>query len=664
MKRSLRSHRSYRTRLHALLATACLVITALSGSLTRAAEANLPGLQHATALDIDGEVHRILKRDDEKLVALVFMTTECPLCREYVPELNRISRALPGDRVAFYGVLADPALQRTAAAEFCDEFAIEFPLLFDASAEIATALNPRRVPEAFLLDQQGNVLYRGRINDLYADVNQKRQAARTHDFREAIDAAVAGEEIAAAETEPVGCLFEYRRPTDQRHEVTFTRDIAPILFAHCAECHRPGEVAPFSLLTYEDAAKRASFLAEVTATGLMPPWQALEGHGEFLGERRLTPTAKSLFQAWAAAGAPEGDPADLPPTPQFSDGWHLGEPDLVLTAPDSVTVPADGPDIFQHWIIPIDIPEDKSLVAFEFRPGNSAVVHHAVLVMDQMGAGRAKDAETPEPGYQTFGSIGVPAGGILGVWTPGMTPRYFPDELGLTIPIKTDLIMQLHLHPSGKEESDQSSLGLYFADKPTPRRVARAPFVVGTILIDIAAGEKRHEVTSSVTLPADVELISLLPHMHLIGHEMKITATLPDGSEQSLIWIDDWNFYWQDNYVFREPVKLPAGTRLDVLSAYDNSADNPSNPSHPPERVLFGNDSNDEMCFGIFQVVAQTPADEQKLNMALLQSFMKQWTSSDIDPAIRQHIADEAAKLFGGSPEQFNQLLSPFGGSD
>jgi Copper type II ascorbate-dependent monooxygenase, C-terminal domain len=330
---------------------------------------------------------------------------------------------------------------------------------------------------------------------------------------------------------------------------------------------------------------------------------------------------------------------------------------LERTVEAPFTVPAGGEDVFQHYVIPLDLPEDKTLVGFEFRPGSPAVVHHAILFLDNSGRGREKDAETPEPGYTTFGSIGIPTSGLIGVWTPGMTPRFYPQGAGLPISKNTDVVLQLHMHPSGKEEADQSSIALYFADKPPQRLMSRSPFVVGSIMIDIPAGEPEYTVRSSITLPTDVTLISLLPHMHLIGKEMKLTATLPDGKEQSLMWIKDWNFYWQDNYVYRDPVRLPSGTKLDVYCRYDNSADNSLNPSDPPQRVFFGNGSTDEMCFGIFQLIVDDPKEDRLLRGALASAFFRDWQSADLDDIAREHIMDEAAKLFGGGRGRFQQLL-------
>jgi hypothetical protein len=267
--------------------------------------------------------------------------------------------------------------------------------------------------------------------------------------------------------------------------------------------------------------------------------------------------------------------------------------------------------------------------------------------LDTSGRGRAKDEETPEPGYVTFGSIGVPTAGIVGVWTPGMTPRFFPEGMAMDVPAGADLIMQLHIHPTGKQETDQSTVGFYFSDKPPTRRVARMPLILGSLIVDIPAGKASHELVSSVTLPTDVTLVSVLPHLHLLGKEMRVTATLPDGKQKELVWIKDWNFYWQDNYLYKKPLRLPEGTKLDVYASYDNSADNPFNPTSPPKRVLFGNGSTDEMCFAIFQFVVDDPDGQRKMQLGLRDTFMREWFLAKLDPEARNHIAQEMMKLFG-----------------
>jgi hypothetical protein len=334
-----------------------------------------------------------------------------------------------------------------------------------------------------------------------------------------------------------------------------------------------------------------------------------------------------------------------------------------LESPDEVTIPADGDDTFQHFVVPIELSEDKTLIGFEFQPGNPAVVHHAVVFYDTMGAARKRDARTPEPGYRTFGSPGIPVTGVVGVWAPGMTPRYLPEDIGYRLPRRADLLLQIHLHPSGKVEKDRSRIGLYFAKASAgrPRSMSRVPLVLGTLMIDVPAGESSYRLASEITLPESVTLTSVLPHMHLIGKEMKVTAYPPRGEAIPLLWIQDWNFYWQDNYVYREPVTLPAGTRVAIEGIYDNSAGNPHNPSRPPRRVLFGNDSDEEMFLAVFQTVAHSAEGEKAIAAALVNGFRDDWQRPSVKPDARPRIVTEAIEFLGGGEVLLKMLLQPKG---
>jgi hypothetical protein len=603
-------------------------------------------LSELKMLDVQGSRH-VLSATEVRGTAFVFLSTDCPISRQYVPELNRLSKSAAQKKLAFYGVISDSATSRADAAKFVDQFHVDFPVLFDASRELATLFEPSHVPEAFVVDGQGAVQYRGRIDDVYADVDKRRAEPAHRDLSDALDAIAEGKPVSTPRTEVIGCPFEAPKENAKSPKVTYARDIAPILFAHCAECHRPGEVAPFSLLTYQDAAKRAKGLARVTERRLMPPWRADVHYGQFLDERRLTEREIAMVKSWADAGAPEGNAADLPPQPKFPSGWRLGTPDLVVSVPVRYSVPADGPDIFQHFVLPLNLVKDETVVAFEFRPDNPAVVHHAIVAIDTRGGARARDAQTPEPGWRTSGSIDASITGILGVWTPGMTPRFYPEDVGVALDQSADVVVQLHLHPTGKVETDQSKIALYFAKKPTKKVISRAPLLLGTLVIEIPPGESRYRTGSSVTLPVDCTLNSVFPHMHLIGKEMKITAKLPDKSVKPLIWIKDWNFYWQDAYVYREPVKLPKGTRVTIEAVYDNTASNPFNPHRPPKRVLFGNDTTDEMCFALFQTVADGKGGQRRMGGSMLRQFLEEWQNGKLSPDARTKIFAEAMKLFG-----------------
>src|SRR5262245_51647275 len=245
---------------------------------------------------------------------------------------------------------------------------------------------------------------------------------------------------------------------------TFTRDVAPILFKNCVTCHRPGEVAPFPLLTYADTQKRAALIKRVTASRFMPPWKPVEGHGEFRDARRLTAGEVGVLRRWADAGAPEGDPKLLPPAPKFVEGWQLGKPDVIVTMPKSYTAPAEGADIYRNFVIPFQVPEGKYVRAVEFRPSNRRVVHHAILAFDATGTMRARDGKDGAPGFTQSNIPGLVLPGSLGFWVPGKDSRPLPEGVALRWPKGADLVLQLHVHPSGKEEVERSSIAFYFTD--------------------------------------------------------------------------------------------------------------------------------------------------------------------------------------------------------
>ena len=398
----------------------------------------------------------------------------------------------------------------------------------------------------------------------------------------------------------------------QADPLTFTRDIAPILFDECAACHRPGGVGPFSVLTYQDVRPRARELVAATTSRSMPPWKPAPSYGEFSGERRLTGDEIARIQRWVEEGAIEGDPSDLPPPPAWPDGWQLGEPDLVVTMPEPFAVPADGADIYRNFSMPIPVAEGQYVRAVEFRPGNGGVVHHARIMMDRTGASRKLEAADREPGYDGMLLDGAefPDGHFLG-WAAGKMPSIGPDDLAWSLEPGTDLVLQTHLLPSGRPEALQASFGFFFSDTPPTR--APVVLVLDSRTIDIPAGEPEHVVEATYTLPVDVDALRVSPHAHYLGKDMRAFATLPDGTTRPLIHVPDWDFDWQDDYEFVAPVHLPRGTTLVMRYVYDNSAENARNPSTPPRRVVFGPRSSDEMAQLMLQVLPSDPADRTAL---------------------------------------------------
>ncbi len=380
---------------------------------------------------------------------------------------------------------------------------------------------------------------------------------------------------------------------DSSSQVTFNKDIAPLVFSLCAHCHRPGEVAPFSLLSYHDVSKRAEQILDLVERGTMPPWRPKTGYGEFGNGRRLTPAEIDTVRQWVKGGAVEGRAVDLPKPPKFSSDWHLGKPDLIVTMPEPFTVPAEGRDVYLNVVLPFNVPEGKYIKAAEFRPGNRRVVHHAVLFYDTSGKARKLDDENHSMGFLAGTPPGQFLPGTLSIWTPGRFSAPLSEGLSMPWPKNADLVLNLHLHPSGKSETEQSTVGFYFTDEPPRRSLVDVTLIDRKI--DIAPGDKGFRTKDSCTLPIDLDALSIFPHMHMIGKEIKLTAEYPDGKTQVLFWIDDWNFNWQDLYQYAQPVHLPKGTKLTFEGVHDNSADNPFNPRTPPVRVRWGEQTFDEM---------------------------------------------------------------------
>lgn len=377
--------------------------------------------------------------------------------------------------------------------------------------------------------------------------------------------------------------------------VTYAKDIAPILYQNCASCHRAGEIGPFALMSYADAKKRAAQLASVTESRFMPPWHA-ESHGEFRDERKLTPEQIATIKEWVAAGSPQGSAAALPPPPKFPQGWSLGQPDLVLEPSKSYTLAAEGGDVYRCFVIPGGQTEDRYVSAMEVRPGNAKVVHHVIAYLDVSGKAKQKEAQNTDgqPGYTSYGGIGTAPAGTLGGWAPGNLPRFLPDGVGTLLPKGADIVLQVHYHRSGKPETDQTRMGIYFCKKPVEKRLRILP-VAG--LLAIPAGDANYTVQGfPMNIPSDATILGVMPHMHLLGKEMTVTATLPDSTTKTLVHVPNYDFNWQTTYMYKEPVKVAQGTRLGLTAHYDNSTSNPRNPNSPPKKVGWGEQTTDEMC--------------------------------------------------------------------
>ncbi len=400
--------------------------------------------------------------------------------------------------------------------------------------------------------------------------------------------------------------------------VTFAEHVAPILYQNCTRCHRPGEAAPFALITYQDARKRAKQIAEVTGNRFMPPWHADFGYEEFANERRLTAEQINVLGAWHVQGAKEGDPAKTPAVPKFPEGWQLGKPDLVLTMPEAFEVPAEGRDIYWNFVLPLNLPEDKYVRAIEFRPQARSVVHHSLFYHDTSGVARTFDARDPKPGYNGMNRSNRQFD-LLGGWAVGGEALMLPPELAFHFPTNSDLVLQTHFHPSGKREVESSHVGIYFADRPPTRKFTtiQLPPAFGRISgLDIPAGTTNYTIRDSLVTPIDLEAFAVTPHAHYLGKTFLLTATLPDGKTRTLLRISDWDFNWQEDCAFKHRIPLPKGTRLDATITYDNSSTNPRNPTSPPKRVKWGPMSTDEMAAVTLNVIPARDAELAQLKEA------------------------------------------------
>ncbi len=387
---------------------------------------------------------------------------------------------------------------------------------------------------------------------------------------------------------------EAPQATATSEKLTFTKDIAPILFENCTPCHNPGGIGPFPFLTYDDVRERAFQIAFVTGTRYMPPWLPSPGYVDYHDERGLTGMEIARIKQWVNDGSVEGDPADLPQVPVFPTGWQLGEPDAILTLKENYTLPAGGTDVFRNFVISNIVEEDRWVRAIEFHPGNSKTVHHATIEIDRTRASRRLDDEDSISGFDGMDSVGAqpPDGQFVG-WVPGRIPTIGDESTTWLLPADGDMILQLHMLPTAKPEPIRPTIGLYFTEQ-APRYVP-VMMRLGSRTIEVPAGEANYRIHDHFRLPVAVRLTALAPHAHYISRNMFAWATLPDGEKRWLLNIDDWDFNWQDDYRFETAMELPAGTVLSMEYSFDNSAGNPQNPYTPPERISFGPNTYDEM---------------------------------------------------------------------
>lgn len=394
----------------------------------------------------------------------------------------------------------------------------------------------------------------------------------------------------------------------------FAHDVAPILHRACSPCHHPGETGPFPLLSYADAKKRAAQIAAVTRSRYMPPWPPAPGYGDFEGERRLTDEEIRTLTDWATAGAPQGPETAIPEPPRFPSDWQLGNPDLILEAPAAFHVPASGPDVYWNFVLKPAMPSARYVRAIEIRPGDRKLVHHANALVDRTGSAHLRET-APGQGFpgmdlEIMRTPFDPPGHFL-FWKPGSVPHEEPPGLVWRLNPSDELVLNVHLHPSGKPEELRPAVGLYFTDQP-PTRFPLLVQLENNHALDIPTGVRDFLVKDDFRLPLDADALAVYPHAHCLGKRLDAYATLPDGSRKWLIRIPDWNRDWEAVYYYREPVFLPKGTVISLRYHYDNSAANVRNPNQPPRRVKAGNQATDEMAELWLELLPRGPGDRRR----------------------------------------------------
>jgi peroxiredoxin len=518
---------------------------------------------------------------DKRAIAVVFLGAECPLAKLYGSRLQEMADRYADDDVQFVGINSNRQDSLEEIGYYARKCRIDFPLLKDPGNRVADQFGAVRTPEAFVLDGDRVVRYWGRIDDQFG-VGYSRGKQTVSELARALDEVLAGKAVSTPVTEAVGCYIGRVRKTPPSGEVTFTKHIAPILNANCVRCHREGEVAPFALTSYDEIVGWGDTIAEVVRNGRMPPWYASSEYGKFANDARLSDADKQLIYQWVKNGQPEGDQADMPPPPEFVDGWQIPKPDIIYRMPHPFKVPAKGVVEYQYFKIDAQIDEDMWIRAAEMRPGNREVVHHLILFYMKPGQRRMRGEDALSNGIATF--------------APGLPAMNLPEGYAFRIPAGARLVMQAHYTPNGTEHEDESYAGIVLADPKTVKHEISIQAAINYKFM-IPPGDADYVVNASYRFPEDALLYSLAPHMHYRGKSFRFTAKYPDGRQEILLDVPRYDFNWQNVYKFAEPRRIPEATEVLLEAHYDNSADNPLNPD-PTKAVHWGDQTWDEMMIG------------------------------------------------------------------
>jgi hypothetical protein len=561
-------------------------------------------LPAATLQGLDGTRVEVASLLGRRGLVVVFLGTHCPVGNQSIPKLNALASLARSKALGFIGVNANASETAEQVAAHAREFKLAFPVLKDSSNTAADRWRVGRTNEALLLDGSGILRYRGAVDDEFRTGVRKGGAIQPL-LSNALAAMIAGRPIAVATTPVFGCPIERQGhraraalprvraaapaivsarqaagPGPDVGAVTYAADVAPILAARCQSCHRPRQVAPFSLLSYQDAKRWASSIAEAVEDYRMPPWHADPRHGRFANDRSLTARERAVLMAWVEQGTPPGDLRASPPPPAFPEGWSIGTPDLVFTMDEPFEVPASGVVPIQRFRVRCKLDEDCWVQQAEMQPGDREVVHHMFVFVEPHREDR-DDVDRTGP--------------CLVAYAPGDAPTILPAGIAKRIPAGSDLLFEIHYTPIGKARVDRSSVGLILAREPVHHEAAFLG--VADKQLVLAPGESNHLSRSLHVFEKNVHILSLFPHMHLRGKDFRFEAVFPDGRRMVLLSVPAYDFAWQSVYRLAEPLALPAGSRIECEAHFDNSAANAANPD-PKATVRWGDQTWDEMMIG------------------------------------------------------------------
>jgi len=567
-----------------------VLILCVSTSASFAADAPALDIQEPTQQDLAFRLPTVadevfeLAAGQSKLTVVCFLGAECPLARLYGPRLNELAEQWKEKGVRFVGVSSNLQDSMDDIRQYVKRYKIGFPMTKDYGNKVADQFDAERTPEVFVVDEQLNVRYRGRIDNQYLP-GQSRTTATQHDLRDAIAAVLEGKPVISDKTDAPGCIIGREKAVEEvTTDLTFTKHVAGVLNRNCVECHRSGEIGPFSLTDYDEVIGWSYMMLETIDDGRMPPWHADPAHGEFANARHMPEEDKRILREWVEGGMPYGDPKDLPQRPEFTDGWLMpGEPDMVLEMRNRpFVVPAEGTVEYQYFVVDPELKEDRWVTAAQVIPGNRAVVHHCIVFVRP-------------PDGSRFRGIGW-----LSAYVPGQRFTTLPPGRARHIPAGSKLVFQMHYTPSGTEQEDLTKVGLMFAeDKDITHEVYTLVGIDQEFEIPPHASD--YKVDAAVrSLPEKGELLAIAPHMHVRGKSFCLFGK-KEGDREILLDVPRYDFNWQHVYELTKPLPLSSVKSLEFTVKFDNSEKNPANPD-PTQTVTWGDQTWEEMAVAFFEV--------------------------------------------------------------